>query len=158
MKELTMKLIKKLTVLTTMSLAIGVMSARAEMIIHSFGGADMCNQIEGQWSGQGKVTALGGIVQCEYSGTVQVTRIPASSLYNTHISLHTSDQLCPSTEELDLQASCENNIFKLHADKINLSGNVSSDGRTVNIGGTVEIPVMGTIVTAEVSDMHLDKQ
>ena len=152
--------LKGLILGTAISLALLGSTANANVSVQAFSflGEDACNTADGLWTGSGKITALGGFVNCDYSGTAQITKIDNAGHYNVDVQLHKDSGICPDAERFILEGSCTQGAFTMKTDWVHLSGNLSADGKAVSFSGTANVDVMGQTITADINDMNMHKQ
>lgn len=154
--------LKSLLIGTAASLIFLGSTANANIVIQSinFAGGDICSSVDGIWTGSGKMSALGGMVKCEYSGKAIVIKVDAANNYSVKVDLQkdSGSGLCPGAEDLVLDGSCNNNTITLKSDQVHLSGGVADDGKSVGLSGYVDVVVAGQNVKADVHDMNLHKQ
>jgi len=147
---------KKIVLLTGCTLALFGGLAHANIVISLPSGksADVCDALVGGWSGSGQITALGGLLVCNYSGTGSFASAGSAGNYKVHVDLATSSGWPCANVSKDLNAACGSGNLVVTSDdqSVNLTG--TTDGKTVTISkGTVAIDG----VTANVKYIDLSK-
>ncbi len=145
---------KVLVALAVTQLALFGSFAHADIVVFS-GPSDVCSTLQGKWTGEGSISAMGGIIKCSYTGT---GIIPADQFaahdFSMHVTLKKQSGICPSNEDLTLAGTCDAGVLTLKSSEANLSGNLNSSGtESDNIKGTVKV---GSF-TANVDHMTLRK-
>jgi hypothetical protein len=129
-------------------------------------GQDACDQFVGAWDGDGYISASlpwyeGGDMSCHYNGGsgggVTVSFVSGDTPYLVHVDVSEasgSDFRCPSSETVDLHATCNDGTINISESEANLNGQLSADGTVADIKGTLEISGHD----ANVDSMHLVKK
>jgi hypothetical protein len=150
------------SVFALLSLALLANTAYANIIAQSLSlsSHDVCTKIEGLWTGNGTIKANIGLipVTCRYSGSGNLSAGAAPNTFIMNILLHVESGMCPDNVRFILPGNCHDGIVDLKTDRANLTGTIDPDGNSADISGTVSIPIMGRDVTANVENMHLQKQ
>lgn len=143
---------KVLSLLAAMQLVSFGSVAHADVIFR-LADPDTCASLPGTtWTGDGTVSAAGGVLNCKYSGTATVSG--TASNFNMDIALKKEGGsfLCPATEKLNLPGTCNNGQLSLITSEANLHGSfLDSAGTHAQISGTVNI---GKVVANAAIDMH----
>lgn len=155
--------LKGLTLLASLALGLLATSARADIVITApfAGKGDVCEQIAGHWTGNGKAVML-GVINCIYDGKADiVTSKPGElNINNLQMDLRPkeSSKLCPAHELLQLTGSCSNGKIFIHNDTAHLDGEIKEGGKKAIVNGTVTliVPIIGKI--SPNVDMDLNKQ
>jgi hypothetical protein len=149
---------KNILAMAIASLGLASISANADIIIKSTQGVaqDSCSNVAGVWTGKGTVSY--GKLKCGYSGNAVVTASADPTQFIMNVSLDKTSGACPSHEEFVLPAVCKDGAIVIQNEDANLNGTLSNDGNTADLTGTVNIPIGGSVVTANVDSMHLDKK
>ena len=125
--------------------------AYADIIVDSlrpFSNEDLCKQIAGHWTGDGKVSA--GLT-CYYKGEGDITS-PIPGQFDMHLKLKKqSGASCPD-EDLTFHGLCENNQIKIQNEKANLHGSLSEAGKAAHVEGKVKYSIFNLNV-----DINLHK-
>lgn len=95
---------------------------------------DLCSDLEGTWTGKGKVRLF--FLSCGYDGTMTVG--PGNPA-NTTISVKKSSGsfLCPKTVEYNVMGSCDNGNVEFKDDKLDVRGTIGKDGQSADFEGTI---------------------
>lgn len=154
-----MKIFKLVTIFASLSLCSTL--AHADIVLGS-AGEDVCSKLPGTWEGKGHVSALSGVVNCEYRGNGVVTADTQPGNYSVHVVLKPESGICPP-EDMVLAGTCSNGMIVLHRDDADLTGSMDAEGKTADVKGQVrfevDIPIVGKkTVTANVTNLHLTKQ
>ena len=147
--------LKKVVLATLLNLAVFSTTANANIFIHpTFTGVgDACAIVAGNWTGTGTATAG---VRCRYKGKAVVTNIENNRVFDLATDLtKISGILCPQEEHIEFVGTCVNGVLTVDSNGANLTG--TTDGKKAHLSGTVEIPIQGVPVKAQVS-MDLTKQ
>jgi len=151
--------LKRVLVSVIASLSLFSATANANVkIFSSSSSQNLCTDIQGQWIGNGTVTArfMGVKIRCDYAGDTYIT---GAEDFSADIHLHLTSGICPAAEDFIMPGICNGNtgMISLESDEANLSGTLSNDGKQVNFTGTVNIPMGGTTVVGTVERMELHK-
>jgi len=132
--------------------------AHAGIIVRTPTGSplDICSALTGAWNGSGTITATG--LECEYTGTVQITPKDDTSFSSTLALSKVSGSgifsgLCTDLKKT-LAGACNNGAVTINDDGVDLSGSLNSAGNSATLTGTVTIDG----IKVNVENMVLTKQ
>lgn len=124
-------------------------------------GADVCASVPGPWTGSGTVTAkvLGVTVRCDYKGNATVYETSTSGAFTAEVIMNIVSGVCPATQSLTLPGTCNSSTgaIALQSPDADLRGTMAPDGQSATLTGTVNIPIMGKTVKANVERLDLYK-
>lgn len=147
---------KKTMMITVASLACISSVANANIILKGAAGdKDYCSTIPGNWSGTGTIKSSN--LTCNYTGTgvVRATANPSQFTMDVSMQKSSGSKLCPPDANLqNLSATCVNNTITMSEMGVDLTGQLTNNGNTASINGTVDVPAIGTVS----ADIHLTKQ
>lgn len=151
--------LKRVLISVIASLSVLSTTANANVSIFSSSNVqNLCSNIQGQWVGNGTVTArvMGVKVRCDYSGDTYIT---GAENFSADINLRLSSGVCPASESFIMPGTCNpsTGAIALESDDANLVGTMSNDGTQVNFTGTVNIPIGGSTVVGTVERMEMHK-
>ncbi len=153
---------KQVALAVALNLALISTPSHADIIFQSSkAGLNACDNIDGNWTGTGVVTAkvLGIKITCKYQGTGIVTNTDPYK-FNLDVDLKSSSAICPNTKKV-IAGFCDPvaRLIVLSSADAELSGHISEDGRSADdITGKVSITVMKQTILANVDEMRLHKQ
>ncbi len=130
---------KVLIALAATQLALFSSFAHADIVFSV--SPDVCSNLGGGWSGDGSISALSGIVKCNYTGNATIPDQSDYHSFSMHVLLKkiSGSKICPATEDLTLVGACNAGSLTLKTTDANLSGNLDSPTHgTVNGTITVE--------------------
>jgi hypothetical protein len=159
---------KTIALFTAFSFLIaGSVYANIHVTSSSQSRADACDQFVGSYDGEGRISSslpwyLGGDLNCHYigNGSGGVTVANTAGAYSVHVDVSSasdSDYRCPSSETIDLPASCNKGAISMQSDKANLHGNLHGDG-SADLTGTLTFSALGSNIDANVDSLHLVKR
>ncbi len=157
-----MRLKRYLLTLATLSL---LHTAAYADIFVTLTAPNTCRNLPGNWSGEGEIEALNGLVNCTYLGQGMITAgsTPSSFLMHVEMTPKNNSGNCPPPKPINLTGTCssDGNIV-LHSDNVDLSGTVNDAATLAHLKGVVlvevNVPVFGTkTVSATVKDLRLNK-
>lgn len=151
-----------LSLITALSAAFISTTASANITVFTFGGEETCNSLAGNWEGKGTVIAYLDKdkkikITCEYNGKMVATSTGPGA-YNLHADLSETKGICPKSESFDIGGTCENGKITLKTDNADLSGDLSADGKSATMSGSVSVDVAGKKINADIRDLSIHKK
>lgn len=149
--------LKNIIKTTMIALATTVMmqSAFANISFMSANGSDICENLAGNWTGEGTVSA--SVVTCHYSGTAVVSPTNDPRAYTITMDFYRDSGICPDHEVMEIPGTCDNKQLIIQTDDAGLQGAVSEGGTDAQMTGYVYFNAMGSRIKANVDEMSLHK-
>jgi len=139
-------------------------TANADIVFYSKSdnNQNVCDNVPGNWSGIGKISAAVGrnTIRCEYKGTAKVKKTAQPYQYESEIHLTLISGICPAEDFLVVPSSCDpvTGTIIMKSDEADLTGALYDNGNSANLTGTVTVPYRGGSITANVDEMEIHKQ
>lgn len=123
---------------------------------------NVCDSAVGHWEGTGVVSTkiLNQKIICKYKGVAQIEPTDTQYTYRFDVGMTIISGICPKSEKEVLLGQCDphtGNVV-LKSSDADLSGSLSPDGKSATLHGTVNIPIQGRILSANVDEMDLHKK
>ena len=155
--------LKGLCILAAINVIFFANAARADIVIQvPFAGkGDLCEQSAGNWEGDGKAVVW-NMINCYYKGSAYIWSAGPGQMQIDNLKLDLdsdhSSKLCPSSQTLQLKGECHNNKIIIHNEESQLDGELTENGTSASVKGsvTITVPIFGKIKPDV--DMKLDKK
>lgn len=113
--------------------------AFAKITIDMFG-KNQCSEIAGLWNGTGHVSALDGVVKCDYQGS---GIIDGSNEFYANLNLNRTggSSLCPDSKDIQFTGACDNETGEIiiNTDEANLTGSIDKSAHIVYLNGNLNM-------------------
>lgn len=156
--------LKQVVIGVALNLALISTVAHADIIFQSQkAGENVCDNLsDSRWAGQGVVSTkiLGVKITCTYQGKTHITSKGSPYAFQVDVDLKKVSGPCPASESVSIPGTCDPvaGVIVLNSADANLSGALSSDGKSAHLTGKVNMSVLGKTVTADVEKMDLNRQ
>lgn len=97
---------------------------------------NICDNLAGTWEGSANIKVF--VFSCGYDAVLQVPE-GNPALVNINARKSSGSFLCPGSIQRDIMGKCDQGKVTLKDDRIDVSGELSSDGLSANISGTISV-------------------
>ena len=95
---------------------------------------DLCSNLEGSWTGKGKVRLF--FLSCNYDAKINVgPGNPADTTIS--VTKSSGSFLCPKKVEYNVVGRCNDGFVEFKDDTLDVSGSVADDGKSAEFEGTI---------------------
>lgn len=109
---------------------------------------DRCSGLAGTWTGTGSVNFI--VMSCNYNATVKIGEgNPADA--SLSVTKSSGSFLCPKKVDYDVTAACDNGIVTIKDEKIDASGEVSDDKKSMSFTGVIRVLISRFNVSLELT-------